>query len=230
MAPLYGMPPDPRPRKGTPEAIIREELERLTGFDPARRTLQPETPAPEKPASIKRAVAPTAADHRAAPRFARKSSTAQEALPNPERHARKCSICNHPERDAIDSAFLQWHSADSIALTFQILDRRVVFRHALVTGLYQRRRANFRCALESILERGDQVPLTAVGFVAAVRAYASLDEAGRWNEPPKRAIVTNEYLHHRPAEEPALPPAEPPSSDTSNPQILELETDLTHKK
>jgi hypothetical protein len=220
MSPSFAnMPPNAR------AAFIREQLDRLTGFDPPPEAEPPET---EEPIPIERASAPVA--QRAKPRFGRKSSTAQEPLPDRERHARKCSICNHPERDAIDSAFLQWHSAESIALTFQILDRRVVFRHALVTGLYQRRRANFRCALESILERADQVPLTAVGFVAAVRAYASLDEAGHWNEPPQRAIVTNEYVHHRPAEDPALPPAESPSSDISNPQILELETDLTPTK
>lgn len=168
--------------------------------------------------------------NRYAPRFRKNSTKVSRPVPSPDRHARKCSICNHADREAIDAAFLQWRSPDSIAFTFQLLDRRVIFRHASATGLYQRRRLNFRCSLENILERGDQLNLTAFGFVAAIRAYASLDDAGHWNEPVRRAVISNEYVHSRAAENPRPALVESTAPSFSDKQIPELETNLTHTK
>jgi hypothetical protein len=227
MAPSFAnMPPYAR------AAFIRAQLDRLTGPDTAPSNSASEEPPPSAPQQQ------TAPEPQPIQRPRKKGprsdvptrAEATEPAPDPERHARKCSICNHPDRHALEAAFLQWRSIESIAYNFQIVDRRVILRHACATGLYQRRRLNFRCALENILERGDQVSLTAAGFVAAVRAYASLDDAGQWNEPVKRCIVSNEYVHSRPAEEPAPAPAESPVSDFSNRQFLELETELSHTK
>lgn len=225
MAPLYGMPPDPRPRKGTPEAIVLEQLEALNAAWATTHTTKPESSHPNQPTLTP--LAEPSAEPQPIRRSAEtrkrgrrpKAITAAQAphpAPDPERHARKCSICNHPERDAIDAAFLQWRSGEWIALNFEITNRRFIYRHAHATGLFERRRLNFRCALENVLERGDQVSLTGAGFVSAIRAYASLDDAGHWNEPARRAIVTSEYVH-RPTPGSSTPaPAESPESAISN--------------
>jgi hypothetical protein len=226
---MYGMPPDPRPLKGTPEAIIREELDRLTGLDPAPEALEPETPETAQPISIESASAPIVKEHRATPRFGKKSPSPQQSLPDRKRHARKCSICHHREREAIDSAFLHWHNSASIVYNFQVSER-TLYRHAVATGLYHQRQRNFRCALEGILERGDTVRLTATGFVAAVRAYACIDDAGQWHEPSKHSIVTNQYVDVRSVREPATSSAQTPISEFSNQQIPQLETGPTDSK
>jgi len=40
----------------------------------------------------------------------------------PERHSRKCSVCNHPEREAIEEDFIHWHSPINIARDFNTAD------------------------------------------------------------------------------------------------------------
>jgi hypothetical protein len=36
------------------------------------------------------------------------------------RHGRKCKVCRHPDRDAIERDFLRWHSPDRIAEDYGI--------------------------------------------------------------------------------------------------------------
>jgi hypothetical protein len=115
----------------------------------------------------------------------------------------------------------------------QLNDWRAIYRHAHAAGLFKRRRRTFRCALEHILERSDEVNLTAAGFVTAIRAYASLNDAGDWTEPPKRIIVTNEYVRDAsqpPSTAPAKAAAAPANSPVSNRQSSELELELTRTK
>lgn len=42
--------------------------------------------------------------------------------PDFERHRRKCAVCNHPEREAIEELFIYWHSAGSITDHFDLPD------------------------------------------------------------------------------------------------------------
>jgi hypothetical protein len=67
-------------------------------------------------------------------------------------HQRRCGICGHPERDAIEEAFLQWRSSLSIQLEFRLPSRTTLFRHAHAFGLFERRRRNLRFSLEHIIE------------------------------------------------------------------------------
>lgn len=99
------------------------------------------------------------------------------------RHARKCTVCRHPERDAIEQDFFRWRSPDQIAQDYGIADHSSVYRHVHATGLFARRRANLRLALEPLIERAATVRVTAASIVSAVRVYAQINDAGEWIGP-----------------------------------------------
>jgi hypothetical protein len=112
---------------------------------------------------------------------------ASEAL---SRHQRKCTICRHPEREAIEEAFLHWHNPGNICSDYQLGDRRAIYRHAHATGLFERRRDNLRSILEHLLERAEGARLTADTVIRALRAYTCLTDTGRWVEPPTHVIFS----------------------------------------
>jgi hypothetical protein len=104
--------------------------------------------------------------------------------PDFSRHARRCCICSHPERDAIEGDFIRWRSVESIAREYKIATRKSVYRHAHCTGLFAWRRRELGRVLEGILENAEHVPLVSSGvIVRAARIYAHLDENGNWFEP-----------------------------------------------
>jgi len=109
-------------------------------------------------------------------------------------HAAHCTICNHPERDAIDEAFLHWWRPGDIAHHFQLGHRLVVYRHAHATGLFQRRLDRTQHALGYIVEQAESVRPTADSVIRAVRALGCLDQNGRWHEPRKEVLITHQYL------------------------------------
>lgn len=111
--------------------------------------------------------------------------------PSLERHRRKCTVCKHAERDAIEEAFLHWVSPEFITEQFDLPDWSTLYRHAHATGLFAQRRRNVRFALENVIERADDVEvITAAGLVRAVRAYACLTDSGEWVEPASHVIVS----------------------------------------
>ena len=112
------------------------------------------------------------------------------SLPAPERHARKCLICRHPDRVRIEADFLNWRNADLISDHFDLHDYRPIYRHARATGLFQQRRANLRFAAELIIEHADSVVPTAEGVLRAIRASARINDDGQWVEPPSHVIVS----------------------------------------
>ncbi len=134
---------------------------------------------------------------------ARSSLPRQPESPDLGRHARKCCICRHPNRCAIEKAFLQWHSPDAIADEYDLYDRKSIYRHAHATGLWARRKRNLRFVLERVLEHAEKVTLTAGDIVSAVRAYTHINDAGEWVEPPGSPLVTHHSspFSNRPAEE-----------------------------
>ena len=106
------------------------------------------------------------------------------------RHARLCTVCNHPERDAIDADFVRWQSPDKIAADYQIADRSTIYRHAHATGLFLARRRELPRVLETILESGGNISLESMDVITrAVRAYAHLDDDGKWFEPSKTMYI-----------------------------------------
>jgi hypothetical protein len=97
-----------------------------------------------------------------------------------ERHSRNCTVCRHPQRDAIENAFVAWQSPAAIAADYGLSDRLCIYRHAHALDLFVARKRNVRAALEKIIERAGEVDVTASAVVAAVQAYAKINTAGEW--------------------------------------------------
>jgi len=106
-----------------------------------------------------------------------------------DHHRRLCTICKHPMRGAIEEEFLHWASPDAIAHHYSV-GWRAVYRHAHATGLFEKRGRNLRSALGHIIEHANHVPPTARDIIRSVRAYACLNENGKWTEPATRVIVS----------------------------------------
>lgn len=120
-----------------------------------------------------------------------------------EHHRRKCLVCNHPEREAIEELFINWHSPRAIHGEFGIhprLDWSSIYRHARAAGLYAKRRKNLRAVFDLVLEQAADVAPTAHGIVAVVRGYSCLTDTHEWVEPEKRVRIANHvYRHDLPA-------------------------------
>lgn len=153
------------------------------------------------------------------------------------RHTRKCTVCHHPEREAIELEFLRWRSPKDIADDYGFNDYSSIYRHARAAGLFERRRATVRSALEPIIEQAANVSVTAESLIRAVRAYCSINDSGQWIEPAAHVV------HHsipaartlevaRPSSPASLSapteqPASGPRLQKSNRQLQELEGDST---
>jgi hypothetical protein len=125
------------------------------------------------------------------------------------RHARRCNVCKHPDREAIELEFLRWRIPDDIANDHGIADRSSIYRHAHATGIFRRRRQTIRLALEPLLEQACTVSVTASAIVSAVRLYAQMSDTGDLVSRTKTVIV-----HHvtDPVTEPSAHPAAPGSA------------------
>jgi hypothetical protein len=105
------------------------------------------------------------------------------------RHERKCSVCQHPDREAIEEAFLHWHKVANITAEFELPGSTAVYRHAHAFGLFQRRSRNFRFALEHIIEGAQWTSPSANEVIHAIRAHSRLNEDGKWIDPPTTHMV-----------------------------------------
>lgn len=119
-------------------------------------------------------------------------------------HQYRCAVCKHSQRAAIEEAFIRWHNVTWIKDDFKLPNRNSIYRHAHAFGLFERRRANLRYALEHIIEEAERVRPTASAVIDAVRAYAHIDSDGYWIEPP-----TTHYVLPSPA---AQPPQNAPAN------------------
>jgi hypothetical protein len=140
------------------------------------------------------------------------------------RHARKCSVCKHPDRDAIEHEFLRWHSPDDIAEDYGIADHSSIYRHVHATGIFARRRETVCLALEPLLEQACNVKVNASAIISAFRLYAQFNDAGKWVRPVKTVIVQHVT---DPIADPVAPNSQP---ETPNPnrQIQESKHAPTH--
>jgi hypothetical protein len=119
------------------------------------------------------------------------------------RHKRKCTICNHPQREHIEQEFLEWRSSAAIARDYEI-NERALLRHADALGLHARRANTVRFALGHILEQAANVEVTANSVISAVRVFTHLTDDGRWVNPPKHLIIQDER-HNEISNRPAVP-------------------------
>ncbi len=137
-----------------------------------------------------------------------------DSAPELDRHQRCCTICQHPDREAIEEAFLQWRSVNSMMREFKFSHHSVIYRHAHATGLFARRGRRLRFALEHLIQSADQIVPTGDNILRAIRAYSCLDDEGKWHElpsPPSHIIVSSGSALPRaeavPVETPLLPSA-----------------------
>jgi hypothetical protein len=105
-------------------------------------------------------------------------------------HQRRCSICHHPDRDAIEEAFLQWRRVRNIDSDFKPDGGpTAIYRHARAFNLFKQRNLNLRTALEFVIERAENVMPTAEGLVKAIHAYTRINDQGEWIDTPTTHIV-----------------------------------------
>jgi hypothetical protein len=110
--------------------------------------------------------------------------------PDFSRHPRRCAICSHPDRDAIEADFVRWRSPSRIARDYNLPDRVSVHRHAHYAGLFQRRKREVARVLENFLEAADTCPIEAADIIIrATRLYVRSNEHGDWTEAPRTQFL-----------------------------------------
>jgi hypothetical protein len=141
------------------------------------------------------------------------------APPDFSRHPRRCAICSHPDRDAIEGDFIRWRSPDRIARDYNLPDRASVYRHAHYAGLFQRRKREVARVLESFLEASDTCPIEAADIIIrATRLYVRINERGDWTEPPRtQFLITGSMDPAQPPDAPAVTPRSKRSRTAAKP-------------
>lgn len=72
---------------------------------------------------------------------------------NLRRHWNFCSVCLHPQRESIQTDFVNWEQVEVIVRRYGVC-RSAVYRHAHGVGLFEQRQKNIRRALKKLcLER-----------------------------------------------------------------------------
>jgi hypothetical protein len=140
-----------------------------------------------------------------------------------ERHSRKCIICHHPEREAIEEEFLHWRAPWKLAEDYNLADYRTIYRHARAAILLQRRE-NLHSALDAFVEAVDDVKFTPDSILRAMRAYSCIDRHGRWTEIPTQVHISTFHDVH-PAQSPAPYPKNGSSVIDIDPDQLEEATE-----
>jgi hypothetical protein len=112
-------------------------------------------------------------------------------VPNLGRHESGCRVCAHPQRQEIENDFISWKSPTKIAKEYKLRDRSTVYRHAHALKLFSKRSYNVRGALERIIERTDDVAVTAAAVVAAITTYAKINAQGRLIERNEMVSVND---------------------------------------
>jgi hypothetical protein len=125
--------------------------------------------------------------------------------PAPERHSRKCAICTHPDREAIDEAFLHWSrrvwADDSaqqnivqIVKNYDVPSLSSLYRHAHATGLWLRRRTKIRFALDRIIEKAGETKPNAYAVIRAIQISCRFADDGTYTEPTKQVLIEHRHV------------------------------------
>jgi hypothetical protein len=110
---------------------------------------------------------------------------------NVRKHESHCSICRHPDREAIEEEFIHWFSPRATAEDYDI-DVRAIYRHAHACNLFTVRNRKIRFVLSHSLERAEHAaPPTAGDLNRMVRTFTRLTDDGEWIEPPSHVIVSS---------------------------------------
>ncbi len=116
----------------------------------------------------------------------------------PERHTRKCSICNHPDRQEIEEAYLAWVSPNTIVNEHRLRSFSSFYRHVEAAGLPVIRRRHIRAALDHVIEQASSVRVTGADVIRAILASVRIGDNGEYIEPIKRSEVTHRHIENNP--------------------------------
>ena len=119
--------------------------------------------------------------------------------PDLARHARKCMICRHKDRPAIDYDYLNWRSTRQIVNEYVLPHRIGLHRHPEATGLSALRKSKLCSVLDSMIEQAETAPVTGATVLRAMRAYSCLTKNGDWVELPRHKIVRRSQQSSIPA-------------------------------
>ena len=217
--------PDPRRKRARkePESALDysemgvEKLRKV--YDWIGRTLSDRGVPPPEPEF------PRVSRHRTG-RATRTSATKSKTHPASARdhHSRHCTICNHPERAAIEEEFIHWHNPSEIGLDYEV-GRRSVYRHAHAAGLFARRERNMRFALGHMVQQAMNITPTSESILRAIRAYSCLNRRGQWTEPASHVVVSSgsaAYAAQRPLNAALVELPGPPSAEAPPPKKTRL--------
>ena len=109
------------------------------------------------------------------------SSDPGDAEVNRGRHEYRCTVCLHPRRVEIEQEWVAWGNTGRIAKQYHV-SRDSLYRHAHAMDLFPKRQRNIRKALERIIEQAETVDVNASAVVAAIQAYAKINNSGQWVE------------------------------------------------
>src|SRR5271168_476402 len=108
---------------------------------------------------------------------------------NANRHSRKCGICNSPDRDLIEAAYVGWERPIVICKKYKIRFLSSLQAHCRALRLDERRDGNVRRLLSNFLESGLTIKPSPSAFVQAVAILSKLNEAGRSEDISKSGGV-----------------------------------------
>ncbi|HEY4877676.1 MAG TPA: hypothetical protein VIH97_00995 [Candidatus Acidoferrales bacterium] len=170
-------------KRGDPIRIPAGTEPTVAKSQPKRRRAKP------KPPKQKRNL--LAARKSSRPSVPRKQSQPKtQAEIDVMRHRRLCTICHHPERAAIEEAFLQWRNVRLIAGEFHASGGpTAIYRHARALNLFKKRNLNLRSALELMIEHSERSSPSAEAIIKAIRAHTRMNDLGEWIDTPTTHIV-----------------------------------------
>ena len=134
-----------------------------------------------------------------------------------ERHSRRCIICHHPEREAIEEEFVHWRAPWKLSQDYKLADYRTVYRHARAAGLLLQRRERLHSALDAFVESVDDVTFTGDTILRAMRAYSCIDSHGRWTEIPTQVQFSTSNDAH--------PPQPPTRTSNVGSDVIDIDDD-----
>ena len=139
-----------------------------------------------------------------------------------ERHSRRCIICHHPEREAIEEEFVHWRAPWKLSQDYKLADYRTVYRHARAAGLLLQRRERLHSALDAFVESVDDVTFTGDTILRAMRAYSCIDSHGRWTEIPTQVQFSTSTDGH---------PSQPsPRTSNVGSDVIDIDDDKEPEK
>jgi len=91
------------------------------------------------------------------------------------RHQSQCSVCSHPQQQAIEEEWVNWGSTTLLAEKHG-LSRDGIYRHAHALGLFRERQKRIKRLYEKVLERLDTVKFSGSDLVKVLKEYTALCE------------------------------------------------------